>query len=491
MRRWLLLSYLSVVTAVLTLLEVPLGILTAHHERDLLGVAASQQATSVAVLVAEDIEAGRITDVAALARSYREQNAGELLVVDAAGRMLADSDGDGPADLARVAPDLAAARAGRNVTTTTTDEGVPVTLAAVPTHNEGASRVTGAVALALPATASDSRIRDVWYALAGFGAAMLILTAILGSRLAKSVTRPLAALESAVGRFGSGHLDERAEPSGPPELRALAQEFNRMATHIEDLLAAQSRFVADASHQLRSPLTALRLRLENLEADLGGSPDSTRPVAAARLEVQRLSRLVDGLLTLSRADGARTERRVVDVAEVIAGRVDAWGALADERGVTLAAPPSRLRRPSVALVPGDLEQILDNLLANALDATPPGRAITVGMAESDGTVTVTVTDEGPGMTEEERARAFDRFWQGPARRGGSSGLGLAIVRQLARRNGAEVLLRAAPPSAGAPADGEPVVGAEPTGQTGARSGVGVHASVRPVTGLQAVVRLHR
>ena len=101
-----------------------------------------------------------------------------------------------------------------------------------------------------------------------------------------------------------------------------------------------------------------------------------------------------------------------------------------------------LHVPYVPLVAGDLDQILDNLLANALDVTPQGRSITVEVDETEHAVEVVVADEGPGMSEAERARAFDRFWQGPGHKGGSSGLGLAIVRQLARRNGAEVELAA-------------------------------------------------
>jgi signal transduction histidine kinase len=447
------LSYLSVVVAVLVLLEVPLGILTDRHERDLLGVQAVQQATGIAVLSAEDLERGRPGDLAQLARSYRSETNGEVLVVDGSQRVAADSDDDGAADLARLRSVVVGAQTGRDVTASATDEGMAVILAAVPIRNyTGAAPApgsaaagsglpaTGVVVLSLPAAATFNRVHDVWYGLALFALVVLVLTALLGVRVARSVTRPLALLESAVGRLGAGDLAGRATPAGPSELRALATEFNRMAARIEDLLTAQSRFVADASHQLRSPLTALRLRLENLQADLRGA--SAASAAAAGREVQRLSRLVDGLLTLSRADAAPAERRPVDVAAVIAERVDAWESLAAERGVTLVAPANRLRHPQAPLVPGDLDQLLDNLLANALDATPQGRGIAVEVSEAETSITITVTDEGPGMSEQELARAFDRFWQGSSR-AGSSGLGLAIVRQLARRNGATVELRPA------------------------------------------------
>ncbi len=212
--------------------------------------------------------------------------------------------------------------------------------------------------------------------------------------------------------------------------------------------SAQRRFVADASHQLRSPLTALRLRLENLQI---AHPDTSEELEAATNEVLRLSRLIDGLLTLTRAEGARGRREILDVAAVLEERRYAWSALADERHVHLvvdsppgaSGPSSESPLVLARMVPGDLEQILDNLLANALDATPAGRAISLCAAGDRGQVVLHVRDNGPGMSEEERACAFDRFWRGSAAGERSTGLGLAIVQQIVRANGGDIELRAA------------------------------------------------
>jgi len=444
MRRRLVLSYLSVVAVILIVLEIPLGVLTDHHERDLLGSSAAEQATGLAVLAGQDLIDTHDASLAQLVQRYRLETSGQVLIVNAAGNELADSDSDGGQDLAQLRPWIDAALSGRTVTAQRHDGRRPVTLAAVPITNPSTTATSagssGAVVLSLPAGATLALIHRVWLALLGFAVVVLALTVLIGLRVARSVTSPLAALEAAVSHLGDGHLSERAEPAGPPELRNLALEFNRMAARMEDLVTAQSRFVADASHQLRSPLTALRLGLENLQES---SPASIAPsVGALEREVQRLSRLVDGLLTLSRADGDRPQRGPVDVVAVIDERVETWSPLAHERGVHLCAQPGRARDPYVPLVAGDLDQILDNLLANALDVTPQGRSITVEVDETEHAVEVVVADEGPGMSEAERARAFDRFWQGPGHKGGSSGLGLAIVRQLARRNGAEVELAA-------------------------------------------------
>ncbi|MGH9114661.1 MAG: sensor histidine kinase, partial [Acidimicrobiales bacterium] len=233
---------------------------------------------------------------------------------------------------------------------------------------------------------------------------------------------------------------------GPPQVRSLAAQFNQMAGRLAELVDAEARFVADASHQLRSPLTALRLRLENLEAGSGGAAGDG--LAAAGREVQRLSRVVDGLLTLSRTGGAEPDQAPVDVQAVIDERCDAWSALAEERGVELAVVGER-RPIETWLVPGDLDQILDNLLANALDASSQGGRIRVEIADMDtGHFVVHVVDEGPGMTAEERERAFDRFWQAAPSdlNGGHSGLGLAIVAQIADRNRASVELRQGQPT---------------------------------------------
>jgi signal transduction histidine kinase len=223
----------------------------------------------------------------------------------------------------------------------------------------------------------------------------------------------------------------------------VAEQFNSMATRLDELVQAQSRFVADASHQLRSPLTALRLRLENLEAS--SDPDAAADIAAAGAEVLRLSRIVDGLLTLGRAGQEQPRAGMVDIAEVMRQRCDAWSALAEERGVALEDSGLGSGAVVTRLIEGDLDQILDNLIANALEVSPPGGRLRVALELADaGHADLHVMDEGPGMEEEERKRAFDRFWQGVSS-SGHSGLGLSIVRQLAQRNGAEVELRPTEP----------------------------------------------
>lgn len=444
MTRRLLLSYIGLAILILAVLEAPLGILTAGHERGLAAESAERTAAGLAVSVGEAIERNNAADLVSLVDRYRSQTGGEVTIVDPSGRILARSDTDRDSD--RGASDLAmvqAALSGRPVDAFTSDEGHPWAQAAVPIAGEG--QPAGAVLLGFSAAGAENRVHEVWVALAVLGLGLLALTAGVGVLLARSLTRPLAVLEEAVATVASGRLDARAYIKGPPEMRAVAEQFNEMAARLSDLIGAQSRFVADASHQLRSPLTALRLRLENME--VASAPAEAAGFAALTCEVQRLSRIVDGLLTLGRAEGERpTEREPIDVASVIEDRCDAWAALADERGIVLTASVER-HVGAVVAVPGDLDQMLDNLMANAIDAMGnEGRLTISAQPQRGGFVEIHVEDDGPGMTAEERARAFDRFWQGTKGQTGHSGLGLAIVHQLAVRNLGEVELRPAHPS---------------------------------------------
>jgi signal transduction histidine kinase len=186
--------------------------------------------------------------------------------------------------------------------------------------------------------------------------------------------------------------------------------------------------IADVSHQLRTPLAALRLRLDLLAAD---ADDRTAAELGGALgELARLSRLVDGLLAVARAENVVPRPVPVGVREVITERVDAWVPVAAERGVPIdTVVPRRL---NALLGEGYLEQILDNLLANALDATGAGhRVIVSAMATAEG-IRVTVADDGPGMSQAERDRAFHRFASGSS---SGTGLGLAIVHRLVSSSG--------------------------------------------------------
>jgi len=441
MRRRLVLSYVTVAAVILIALEVPLSVVYSRHEHDVATAGVVHDATALASLADDGVERGSAVDLQAVAARYRSAVSGDVVIIDRSGRAVVpargpDSELAGPAVLQELRAVL---------------HGAPSGIRPLPHVDElvavepigSADAPAGAVAVAASDQRVDQRVHTATLALLALAGGVLVAVAGLGLVVARSVTRPLTHLESAARRLGGGDLAARApESGGPPEIRALSREFNSMAARLEELVAAQRGFVADASHQLRSPLTALRLRLENITA---GVPSAEADVDAVLAELDRLSRVVDGLLVLARSDAQRPERVAVDVSAVVRDRFDAWSALAEEGGITLVASGSDSARLFAWLVPGHLDQILDNLLANALEATPAGRSVVLSARHEGGMVEVHVTDEGTGMSEQDRRHAFDRFWRGPRSVPGSgSGLGLSIVRQLARLSGADVELLEAP-----------------------------------------------
>lgn len=300
-------------------------------------------------------------------------------------------------------------------------------------------RPAGAVVLARSAGPLDARIAVVWGWSAAIGIAGLAASGLLSVRLARWVSRPLSTLDVSARRLGEGALDERADVgAGPPEVRRLAATFNTMAARTEALVHGHRAVIADVSHQLRTPLAALRLRLDVLAA--GAGDDTAVELAAAQEEIARLSRMVDGLLAVARAEQATPRPTAVLVGEVVAERVAAWSPVAEERGVMLTAG-SAGPAPTAALGAGHLEQILDNLIANAVDAVPEGGGIVIDRRTTRDTVQVIVRDDGPGMTDEAKAVAFRRFGNPQAR---GTGLGLAIVHRLVTVNGGTARLEDTP-----------------------------------------------
>jgi signal transduction histidine kinase len=209
------------------------------------------------------------------------------------------------------------------------------------------------------------------------------------------------------------------------------------------LVGAQRAFVANASHELRTPLTALRLHLENLQREPHPDPGA---VDAAAAEATRLARLVDGLLDLARTEGAPRERITVDVAAEARDRVDTWTPLAEEQAVRLRVE-TNVHAPAL-VVPDAVTQVLDNLLANALDVAPADSEVVVQVRTDTSHVELHVIDAGPGLSDTDRARAFDRFWRGREATPGGSGLGLAIVAQLAAASGGDAALLPGPNGTG-------------------------------------------
>lgn len=198
-----------------------------------------------------------------------------------------------------------------------------------------------------------------------------------------------------------------------------------MADHVEDVLEQQRAFVADASHQLRNPLAALLLRIELLALEL---PEGNEEIASVQTEGKRLARVLDDLLDLALAEHSQADLKVTDVGALTAERVAAWSPTADTKGVRLIGdcPPTTGWADPVTL-----SSALDAVIDNAVKFTPDGESVRVEVASTGDAATVVVTDNGPGLTDEELTRVGDRFWRsGRHQNINGSGLGLSICRAL-------------------------------------------------------------
>ena len=442
MTRRLLVSYVTLAVFVLVILEIPLGIAFARNQQAILTTGIERDATVLAGVAEDALERGVRTDLDTVVRRYDQRTGGRVVIVDNQGISVADSAPPAPgrSDFS-TRTEFATALSGRVATGTRYSETLDQRLlyVAVPVASGGV--VHGAVRITYPTTEVDRRVTRNWLLLAAVAAVVLAAATLASVLIARSVGRPLRRLQHTASTLADGELSARADvDAGPPEVRAVASTFNTMAARLEQLVASQQAFVADASHQLRTPLTALRLRLENLEPAVDS--DAGADLAAAIDETARLGRLVDGLLTLARTEGAQVELVAVDAAAALRNRHEAWRPVADDRDITLRLDLEAV--PPVAAAPGVIDQALDNLIANAIAATPPGSTITLTARHTGGMVELHVTDQGPGMTETQRRRAFDRFWRAGTTDHDGFGLGLPIVQRLITASGGTVDLRAAP-----------------------------------------------
>lgn len=421
MTRRILAGFLGVLAAVIAAVVVPLGVLVTAQQRHDFRNEARTAARAVAALAEEKLDDRKPAAVnAALSRLGTGQD--RIAVLDAAGRVIGVAGTPLPASV------LTPARSGASVSD------LPGTV--VVTVPVGEPERIGTVVLARDAGPLEHRQGVLWTWLAAAAAGALLLGAGVGWALSRWISRPLHGLAAAAVGIGSGQTLARADPAtGPPEVRQVAVTFNTMAARVAALVETQRSMTAEVSHQLRTPLAALRLRLELLAADL--EPESRDEVAAILEETNRLSRMVDGLLAAARAEASPTTPRPVDLAAIAQERLTAWQPVADERGVSLRLDTA----PATAVAgPGHVDQMLDNLLDNAIAAVPADAEVRISTCMADDCALLTVADTGPGMSAERRAHALDRYYTDRAGNGGT-GLGLHVVARLATANSGTVALR--------------------------------------------------
>jgi signal transduction histidine kinase len=325
--RRLVATYLILAAVVLVALEIPLGVVYERSQRRDLQQRVERDAVALAALVEDTLQTGAAPGDPALARvvdSYHGSTGARVVVVGPGGRLLADSDTS--RRLGRdfsTRPEIAVALDGSIATGTRRSDtlGTGLLYVAVPVASGGV--VHGAVRASVPTSRLDSLVVRYWLVLGAVALIVLGAVALAGRWLTLWVSRPLTHLRDATRRAEAGDLTVRADDSeGPAEVRELSSAFNDMVSRLDMVVGTQEQFVADASHQLRSPLTALRLRIENLQHE--ADPAVADDLESAIGEVDRLSRLVNGLLTLAHADRRAPERSRQDVGRLVEERAEAW-----------------------------------------------------------------------------------------------------------------------------------------------------------------------
>lgn len=257
------------------------------------------------------------------------------------------------------------------------------------------------------------------------GAAALLMVQFL----ARGLTHPLRTMAKAATSMSNGDYTQRVKTTSRDEVGQLAEAFNAMANDLSVKDRDQKEFIANASHELRTPVAALRGTLENLVDGVGEADGETLARLLARAE--HLSNLVSQLLDLSRLESGLTSLQIEpldvgDLLQVVAEEVMA----AQPRSKVVVRAPLDLK---IEGEPARIRQVLVNVIGNAARFSHPGEEVTVTATQNNGTVGVSIRDTGPGISPKERARVFERFWQadGTARTGaGGAGLGLAISKQI-------------------------------------------------------------
>jgi signal transduction histidine kinase len=439
-----MLAFAYVLVVVIVTLEVPLGINLQRRVRaetesramvTALTVAAAVGAENLAATQAKGVNLATTDLQRWVFQNFSHTENGRIVVVDTKGRLVADSTGTsalGDPFASPARPELRAVLSTHRpysefrFSQTLNQE---ILVAAAPIIDE---RFVGVVRYTKGVGDVQSGVRRAIAGAIAIGFAALLAGLVVAFALADSLSRPLTRLAGAARRLGGGDLNARVDRAeGATEITDLGRSFDDMADRLQATVTAQREFVANASHQLRTPLTGMKLRLESA-IDAADDDETKRQLEAANREVDRLAGIVERLLVMARRieEGAAAE---VDVDAAVARAVERWRERAHRAGASVRSEG----RAGIAVgVENDLDQILDNLIDNAISYAP-GAVRLVG-ATDDGQVVLAVEDDGPGIAAEEATRVTERFYRGKGTPPGGSGLGLAIARELAEKDGGSI-----------------------------------------------------
>ncbi|HEX2090156.1 MAG TPA: HAMP domain-containing sensor histidine kinase [Actinomycetota bacterium] len=439
LRTRLLIAFAYILLAVIVALEVPLALNLNRRALAELQAQALAQAQAVGQSLETTIGPrgfGRNIQptVQGLAGELASDREIRVIVTDGAGRLLADSAGTGRlGESYESRPEIEQVLRRRTPVRTVrfSDElGQRILATAVPILQQG--RVVGTLRITQGLDSVRAEVRRTMFGLIAVGLAGLIAGLVIAWAMAGSLSRPLSRLARAAHRLGEGDLGARSNVRERGEIGEVAQTFDAMADRLEANVRAQREFVANASHQLRTPLTGLKLRLEAARGR-AGEGDLARTLEAAEREADRLAGIVDRLLVLARRGETGEPAPTSSLDEAARAVVERWEDRARAAGASISVVGDG---GWVGTRREDVDQIFDNLIHNALTYASGPLRIELGAA--DGQALVAVEDRGPGIPASDRERVLERFSRGQSAPPGGSGLGLAIVAELARRSGGDV-----------------------------------------------------
>jgi signal transduction histidine kinase len=431
LRARLLAAFAYTLLVVIVALEVPLSANVSDRVNAEVEADSAAQAQVVAASAADQLR--NRASLEGITRQAAVSLDGLVFVIDGRGRQIASSAGAVTTPPRPTGDPIALQALGGEIAQGRHHEGRDVLSTAVPIVRNG--RTVGALEVEQSLNAVQDQVRQDVLALIGIGGLALILGLGVAWILAGSIARPLRSLGEAARRRARGDAGARAREYGSREQVEVAREFNEMADRLEAVLESQRAFVADASHQLRTPLTGLRLRLEAAGVKTS-DPAVAKDLQAAERETERLDQLVEDLLELASSEQPAEDDQS-DLAEAARAAAERWRGPASEshHEISLEADGAVIVRAGSR----ELAAILDNLVENAIKYSPSGSSVVIECGRENGRASVgVISDSGP-LDAEVARHAFERFYRGRGA-GSGTGLGLPIVQALAKRRGGRARL---------------------------------------------------
>ncbi len=416
----------------------------AHNQRDL-----ELQAQTIANALRDPVglgsrrtpTGGRSLDV--LISSYAQGIGGRVTLLDPQLNVTLSSDSAVPLHVQDSHSELIAARNGSPQATIRRDEWSKQErlFVALPVADRG--QVFGFVQVSIPTAPIYAEMRQTWLTFLIIGGVVLLVTIAASTLLARQIAVPVLKLTATSEKIAAGRLDERVCPEGPNEIRRLGVVFNQMAERVQEMIAQQRAFVDNAAHELCSPLTSLRLRIEMLQTRGKGDAELTqRYLSQMEREVGYLQRLVDHLLALASVENSNqaAPKTPLDLARVLYDVADEMGEVARQAGLALQTDiPEHL--PTFEANAEQMNSLVRNLIDNAIKYTRHGGTITLTAKSARDEIQVCVADTGIGIPADALPHIFDRFYRVDAarsRKEGGAGLGLSLVRSIAQAHGGRV-----------------------------------------------------